>query len=422
MKLLFRKKQKEKLHFLKAPLIEKSGLLVNPARGLFHIYNFALKENGMLNPFIDEVSEKLYVNETLAFIFIDIGAYKYKDLDEFALENIKKTLLFFKAHGKDIILRIAYDHDGKGFEKEPLSFERVLKHLEEIGPLLTTDNGVFVYQGMLVGSWGEMHSSRFAKSEHLTQMSRTLKSSCKDGTWFAVRKPVQWRTICKNWTDYRKAPQINLGLFDDAMFASVTDLGTFGIDDCEDSLKPWSTKNEREFEEALCRYVPNGGEAVFTKGYTDLLSKEEMLSFLSQCHITYLNRGYDENVFKLWKEYGILEKIEESLGYRFAVRDVYFKSAEGFQITIENIGFANLYQEAELFLINGDKVIPLDEDMRTWNSGCIKQIYCDKPMNEGKVFLGAKRKFDGRIIYFANEADSAGRVLLGELSSLEGKH
>ena len=60
-----------------------------------------------------------------------------------------------------MILRPVYDREGKGRECEPDSFEQVLEHLQQIGGLLRDmQHSVFIFQGMLAGSWGEMHDSR----------------------------------------------------------------------------------------------------------------------------------------------------------------------------------------------------------------------------------------------------------------------
>lgn len=421
MRILFKRKQKETLQFCPAPVLEKAGPLGNPARGFFHMYTFELTKEGIIGPEPEVLEAALAEEERLVLVLIDIGAYRSKNLDNMALEGMEKILCFFRDHHRDVILRVVYDHQGKGLEREPSCFEQVLRHLHQIGPFLTKQYGVFVYQGMLVGSWGEMHTSRFLGAENLIQMSEVLKTYCQENTWFAVRKPVQWRTICPDRTAGLQKPQVNMGLFDDAMLASSTNLGTFGVEEETDPLKPWEAQKERIFEEKLCRFVPHGGEAVFTEGYTDLLSGEQMLAFLRQCHVTYLNREYDGRIMELWDKIGILESIEENLGYRFVIREVQLKAVNRLEILIENTGFANIYQKTRLYLINGQQQFPLAEDMRTWDSGSTKRLICNKSLSEGEVYLAARRESDDAVIHFANEDDAEGRVLLGKIVKVEEK-
>ena len=57
-----------------------------------------------------------------------------------------------------------------------------------------------------------------------------------------------------------------MGLFDDGILGSETDLGTFGVEPGSEAGwgSPWSTEDELIFEEQLCRYVPQGGEVLET--------------------------------------------------------------------------------------------------------------------------------------------------------------
>ena len=93
-------------------------------------------------------------------------------------------------------------------------------------------------------------------------------------------------------------------------------------------------------------------------------------------------------------------------------------------IQIENVGFANLYQEAELHLICEDEQEhqyerKLDVDMRTWNSMSVHTVTTHIRKLNCRIYLTAIQKYDGRRIYFANEHGKNGRVLLGSISNPE---
>lgn len=436
MRILFKKKNadthadthEKTRRFLGVSLAEKYGPIKNPARGFYHMYTFVLKQDGVDGPEPEWLETMLDPEESLVLVMIDIGVYRGKNLDNAGLDSIQKILEFFHDRHKDVILRIVYDHQGKGLEREPLAFEQVRRHLFQIGPFLSGRYGVFIYQGMLVGSWGEMHTSRFLSPAHLVKMSGILQEYCSEGTFFSVRKPSQWRTISPDKKYGHGQPSISAGLYDDAMFASATHLGTFGTEENEkNQMVSWTADREQAFEEKICKYVPHGGEAVFSEGYTETLSGEQMLSFLRQCHVTYLNKDYDARIMQRWSsipwaEGSLYDYIDRHLGYRFVIRKVLAGGGNRLEILIENTGFANIYQEAELYLENGTQKYLLPEDMRTWDSGTTKRVVLNHEMTEGEIFLAARRKSDGAVIHFANEDDAQGRVLLGRIVRLEEEH
>lgn len=90
------------------------------------------------------------------------------------------------------------------------------------------------------------------------------------------------------------------------------------------------------------------------------------------------------------------------------------------EITVQNKGFAPLYQEAELFVFTEDKMGPgqkkkLTWDMRSLDPGEEKTFFCDIWPVEGPFFLEMKRKRDGAVIRFDNSCDKRGRIRLGTL-------
>ena len=56
-------------------------------------------------------------------------------------------------------------------------------------------NHIFVFQGMLIGNWGEMHTSRFLAPTKLKELWKILQEELKQEVFYAVRKPSQWRLL-----------------------------------------------------------------------------------------------------------------------------------------------------------------------------------------------------------------------------------
>lgn len=422
-------------HFDSANLTEVPEEISNPARGWYQIYTFLAERE----PDFKELEWCVDQKDTLALLVIDIGFFRERDLDEETLERIGRILCFFQQRGCECILRAVYDHEGKAMEREPFFFAQVLRHLRQIcGIVSQYAEAVFVYQGMLVGNWGEMHTSRFLHEDMPAQMAEVLRTGMGDKVYLAVRRPMYWRMLHES-PDGRKAGEYDsMGLFDDGMFGSAGHLGTFGHQAREEAgwNAPWSREDELTFEEEIGRYAPNGGEAVYGEGFVEGMTPGKVIQILRQMRVTYLNRVYDPQILNIWKEWSclkqgvwadksLLEYVGAHLGYRFLVRKVSMRWNRGggkgvLEVEIENVGFGGLYQEAELcpecLDENGVKsCLEKRGPMRGWGSGEARKFSWAVDVCACELYLTARRKRDGAVIRFANRSDSEGRVYLGSV-------
>ncbi len=430
---LFEKRWK----FQKAALSESAEELRNPVRGWYQIYSFQVEE-----PFAEEkLLGCVGGADVLALVFLDIGAYRDRDLDPQALSNIRAILKYFAERPMDMILRIAYDHLGKAQEREPFFFQQVLGHLDQLGPVLSEFAGhIFVYQGALVGNWGEMHTSRFLSTDNLEQISSALVGFLGQQSFLAVRRPMYWRALHPMYCQSREYSGTRMGLFDDAIFGSATHLGTFGVkpevemgwDD------PWLPEEEIAFEEKLCQYVPQGGEVVYAQETAGSLTFQETVECLRRMRLTYLNRVHDERLLNRWKEMpsrgngpwagvSAYDYIGRHLGYRFVVKSVSVKFEKmediacKWEISIENTGFARCYQEAEVWLEwtdSGGRVCTKEVEIKLdrIQPGETGVGACVTLPAESSVYLYARRKKDEMPLYFANETNGKRGVLMGRLT------
>ncbi|MCM1325055.1 MAG: DUF4832 domain-containing protein [Bacteroidales bacterium] len=424
--------------FCKAELTEQTGRLQNPARGWYQIHTFDIRKE----PDFEELEWCLDKDDTLALLLMDIGGFYDRELDEDAISRIGRIVGFFAEAQYDVILRIVYDHEGKGMEREPSSFSLVERHLEQLGTLFREWKAVFVFQGMLVGNWGEMHGSRHLTADKMKRMAGILGGFKKNGMYLAVRRPAQWRLLHTYTLHITEMPEDGMGLFDDGMFGSKSHLGTFDTGDRVSAGwdSPWGAEPEMEFEEELGNYVPNGGEAVYGEGYTEKLNSRQILDTLRKMHITYLNKAHDIRTLDIWKQWSytgsgvwagksVYDYIGAHLGYRFLIRDVEMKITGQqclVEIAIENVGFAGFYQDAEVFLEcwgEGNRLssFQIDCDMTKWKAGKVQKISCEIDLQDGILYLYARRKQDGRCIRFANLSREDGRAELGSLQKREVK-
>ncbi len=426
----------KKWSFQKSEFEESTIELQNPARGWFKIFPFMLEEE----PDFAKLSWCVEDKNALALVIINIGEYRDEGMPDEAISNMRKILDFFTDKNYDVILRVTYDHVGNALEREPFFFSQVKEHLEQIVPIIHEyKDTIFVYQGMLIGNWGEMHTSKFVSAPKLKELWQILQRNVGEDVFFAVRKPSFWRLLHPQSCDSPRLLCDKMGLFDDAIFGSMTHLGTFGSTPREASgwEALWSRESELQFENELCLRVPNGGEALSGEEFLKESSIPRILDTLRRMHVTYLNEAYDKVILDSWKKWNcaqggiwqnknLYEYIGAHLGYRFVVRDVSFSFSETERdrmhlcIRIENVGFANLYQETEvyLYLIDADNRMNhkiLDVDMRNCDSGTITCVETNISVGKFFVYLSAVRKKDNSIIYFVNSCDKSGRVYLGQI-------
>jgi hypothetical protein len=425
------RKKESRWKFEKASFQEGVGLLDNPGRGWYQIYSFAAEQQVD----IAELQWCICKEESLALIRLNIGAYSNQPLSAAALTNIESVLEFFTEQKKDMILRFTYDLEGKGLEKEPAVIQLVEQHMNQLKNLLVNyTKYIFILQGLFVGNWGEMHGSKFLTDEKMQQLASTLWNVSGGETYLAVRKPVQWRALFHQ--SDKESQSKKTGLFNDGMFASETDLGTYGELSGTGWNMPWSREKELEFTGDVATHVPFGGEAVGVAAFSDLPSA---VADMKQMHVSYLNRIHDVQVLDKWKQSTCTtgdmyqgmsgyDYVERHLGYRFVVRDVELAKRRGqtLNVTIENIGFANLYEETvcQLILMQDDQEkmrLQVSEDPRKWKSGSCTTIQLDlnKIQPESyQLYFQLTRIKDGRVIQFANE-NAKQMVYLGLLRNLD---
>lgn len=398
---------------------EVSGNVINPGRGWYHIYTYTLGEGTNC-----DLPPVLYAEETLALVLVDISSYKEQPLGD-SLALIDKILKSFSEGGKDIILRVVYDTQGKGMEHEPTLFSQVQQHIEQLAPLLAEySSHILVFQGLLVGSWGEMHTSKFLSEKYLRQLTESFLSLTGRSVRLAVRKPVQYRM-----TQQVGSTKENLiGCFDDAIFASDTHLGTFGTQDSRTAgwKEPWLPEEETEFMGKLADSVPFGGEVLSGEAH---MTAEDTVKRLSKLHVSYLNCVHEESRIREWKdtEYlpgvSLYDYIGAHMGYRFVVeKAVCEKKGKEMCLTVKiaNRGFACCAEEIQfllrLQLKSEEQVIPVDCALGALAGG--KSLTLSIPLRSEQRVQGVnlygemQRVRDQKTVIFANEK-AQDKLLLG---------
>lgn len=431
---MYKRSEKAGRGFIKAEFSESIASLQNPGCGWYHIYSFNALPPRKPCPLEEEVYLPDGENERLALVRIHIGAFRSKAISEEALSRVADILELFQRRKKQMILRFVYDDEGKGIEKEPASISLIKKHMEQLGGVICRyASAILALQGVFVGNWGEMHGSRFleggASEGSLAELVNALHEAVKGSCYLAVRKPSQWRAV---FADQRTKPDLRekLCLYNDGMFGSATDLGTYGEAGRQSAgeTESWSREEELDWQEEHLGAVPNGGEALAGE---NLISYKQAAAVMAKMHTTYLNSAYHPAQLEYWKSETVLEPgcwkgcsgyeyIGQHLGYRFFVSGVEILRKRKLRITVENSGFANLCLDADCYLIiegESDSFdINLKSSPRSWRSGekTVLEVLLPEKLPEGtcRFFLKLEKREGKEIIRFANQG-AGDKVLLG---------
>ncbi len=422
-------------NFLAEELKEQPLELDNPSRGWYRIVHY----EATVDPAPLLVRNAGSVTDGLELVTIGISGFPDGPISGEAIGNIKRILQWYKDWEREIILRISYDHEGKAPEREPFFFKHVLGHITQVGEAIAEyADSILVYQGLLVGNWGEMHTSRFLDPGKLKQLSEALQTGTGGKIPTAVRKPVQWRMIHLDASIAKTPDPQNCGFFDDAILGSMTDMGTYGDRRRENARwdEPWCKEDELAFLKPIGCKIPVGGEVV-APPQGAMLSLEETAAELKKMQVTYLNAYHDPVMLNAWREQkweandcwkGVngFRYIGAHLGYRYVVTgaDSVKTSAVGQKslvtVTIANVGFAGIYRPVSVCLEwqqkNGtrrkDCMLP---DLRTMNGRDTFTLTLELENAIGDIFLSMENKHTHKICYFANVSDDRGRVKLGRI-------
>ena len=340
---------------------ETTAKLRCPERGFYTILRFKAEEE----PVLPE-SVPLHPDDTLLLVEINLLNYADAALTERALRGIEGLFRLLRDHGCGLIVRFLYDWSGKNLITEPKSIDVILGHIGQLGPVIREHaDRIVLLQGLFVGNWGEMHGSRFIRSDHLKRLHASLTRATGGTVATAVRTPALWRAVTGMSFSSDIPPGAVLpGLFNDAMLGNDSEYGTYSQD-------PAEREREQRLQKQLSMFVPYGGEVVGNEPESDA---QRAMEAMERTGVSYLNRLYDEVTLEKWRQTSVrdgsiwngmsyYDYAEAHLGYRFVIRGVKLRQslsgAMTARIGIENIGFAPIYHDtaAELVFVSEDSEV-----------------------------------------------------------------
>lgn len=416
---------------------ETDAALQNPCQGWYHLYGYVLSDAA---PPDTETIQKHCADSSehmLALLEINLREYADRDLSETALSELDTVFSTWEQSGVRLIVRFLYDWNGMARETEPKSISQIKQHMKQAAAVVNRHrDSIYLLQGIFVGNNGEMNNSDYMQEDSMAALAQYLASVTDPSIYLSVRTPAHWRAINARFEPLAETEAhsgslpARLGLFNDGMLGSANDLGTYG-DSALSEADGYSAKGTRAeeiaFQNELCRYVPNGGEAILDNPYNDL---DNAIADLSAMHVSYLNADYDKAVLDKWQAASYrgtdcfqgadgLSYITAHLGYRYHISDVscafdtWRDETATLNLTIANSGFSPSYCAfaSQLRLKNTETgeqtVLPADLDTRAIQSG--GSAVCAVPLDVRSMPCGTYRIYyemtdpaTGRYIRFAN--------------------
>lgn len=325
-----------------------------------------------------------------------------QDLTEDALNVLQTSFDNIRSDGGNVIVRICYDPWYNGRSNVTPEHKWVLRHVEQLAPVLAKNTDVIVALEMgMHGAYGEMHSDtaitypRVAEAANLMLrltppelkiLTRTANYSAAVlgfenwGVDFNIDGDVfKQIAAAKGDTMYR------VGMFNDGYLGTEYDYGTWGAD-CAKSI---CREEGVAWLEKYSVNTPYGGEALTTASGYKVINTPEFLAYEGfRTHTSYLNIQWNNNLIDSWKKTHFTKKdfeydgmtinsltgfkyIEDHLGYRFVLREswlpdtVFAGEKLVGKIKVQNVGFGNLTQKRKaslIFVTNACRAENLSED------------------------------------------------------------
>lgn len=403
---------------------ESTATLSNPYAGFYTMTGITLSDTDV--PSIPAALSSTDSSTELVMLEINLLQYRDRDISDTALSHLDTYLASWKETGHQLIIRFLYDWNGDNLNSEPDTIDQIITHMKQVAPYVNKyDDIIYLMQGIFVGNCGEMNQSHYLDTESMTALMNTLDNNLSSSIFLSVRTPLQRRMILNSAQTPGKDDAFDgslssrLGLFNDGMLGSANDTGTYGDGSHSTSevLAAWSRSDELNYQNELCRYVPNGGEVITDNPYNDL---ENAISDLETMHVSYLNKDYDPAVLNKWKQLSGYDYIASHLGYRYVLESSHCtqtspldKNAE-LTFTVKNTGFSNAYRPFDVTLsvvdTRGELIdtIPVHADPRSWNAGETATETVSLPVRNYRpgsyqLYINVSDPSLNRNIYLAND-------------------
>ena len=383
-----------------------TNVISSPYQGLYRMYRYMLNDSPCTQQqYQSDIDSNPY---TLALLEINLKTYRNTEISLFALHQCETILESWSHSHKKLIIRFLYDWDGIAYYSEPDHIHTIINHMTQLSPIINAYyRSIYLLQGIFIGNWGEMHHSNYMDDKSVNTLINKLHSTIHPSVYLSVRTPQQWRMVTEQQPELKK----RLGLFNDGMLGSASDLGTYT-----------NREEELQFQNRQMQYLPNGGEVIYNPHYNSI---EIAVRSLKAMHISYLNADYDSKVYNFWKHSTYnnqngYDYIISHLGYRYVITDCrvskpFLTNKIQIQCTIENNGFGNALHTHSLCI-----ALQCNASDLTYQSEC--SVPCDtKKTISVTIPINELNDHEYQVYAYINDTihniddDTQQKVLLGTL-------
>jgi hypothetical protein len=420
---------------------ESTALLSNPG-GYFDLCGYVLSDDVAMDDLQKKLSDDIASSSDIHMVLLEINLCRYRDCDlsDDALRETDAILSAWGDAGFQIILRFLYDWDGKADESEPDRITTVESHMRSLAPTVNSHaDNIYCMQGIFVGNFAEMNGGHLMDWDSMCELANCLDEVIDPGIFLSVRTPAQRRLILSSEEIFPAGSTLGtrLGLYNDGMLGSETDYGTYGVTDrSEVSLgSGWLRAQELDYQDSLCRLVPNGGEAVVDNPYNDAPSA---IKDLGEMHVSYLSRMHHAEVLEKWKNSTVTTNdvwsgqdaytyIGAHLGARYRCAGVQLSSYDEETHTTElnvtwcNTGFAPSYAPVTLTL----QILDAQGSLVSQTSYDSKELttICNGETTDISLSLALSAYSEGTYrILLSCEADGESLEQASRLQTVSGAH
>jgi hypothetical protein len=292
-----------------------------------------------------------------------------------------------RAAGIKCIVRFAYSASQSAavWDATP---DKVFSHIESLSTVLKKNSDVIAgVQAGFIGAWGEWYYTKnFAgqgyvpdatdQQNRITLVENLLKI-LPDHIVVEGRTPAIMKNLTQDEEPISATEAFNgsfksrIGHHNDCFVSSASDYGTYT--DLEKDLA---------YLHETTKYTITGGETC--NGSNSSSDCANSVTRLTELHWTYLNRGYNKDVYNKWQEQNCYNEVDISLGYRIRlVESTIPDSADqgtslnlSFMFSSEGYAAPTQYKPIQIVLIHtvsGTRTIldytGTNDDIRFWLPG-----------------------------------------------------
>ncbi len=368
--------------------VQSEEIFNNPERGI-QKYSDAKASNYQL---LTESTLNGYKNGadkvTVIYRCFYLNTFFTSEISQSYLNNMQTDFNRIRNTGLKVIIRFAYSFSTSTAPFDPTK-EQMLLHIEQLKPILELNKDVILlHQLGFIGAYGEWYytdaSTEFGDEATISPTQWLNRKDVVDAMLTNFEDvPIQLRTakakqemygstLISASTAYQNTALSRIGFFNDALFNSYGDEGTYDISgQCTNPVGSF----DFNFVANAGLYLPNTGESNgFNPCDSGLRTSGANATYeFNLLNFSVINRDYYTPIWDDWIANGYYDEILQNMGYRLVLSSSTL-SGNNLSLTINNVGYSKVLFQKNVYIVlrdnlNVDYKRLLSIDIRTLNKG-----------------------------------------------------